>query len=89
MASYKEENTEIARRLVSLYLGKETPRELCLSEQSCRLERFEYKNRVVYTDVCHNEQGLKATLHALNCKVAIVCGFSKTKDINKMISIMA
>ena len=53
-----------------------------------------YNERTVILDVAHNEQGLTAVLdqikidYSTNSNIVIVCGFSKNKDVDKMLSIM-
>lgn len=66
--------------------------DLFNSEQPCRLEKCYYKENVVYSDVCHNEQGLRATLNLLaksEKSVTIICAFSKSKDLSSMLKILA
>lgn len=39
-------------------------------------------------DVAHNEQGLSAVLNEIQSDIVVVCGFSKNKDIDKMLQLM-
>ena len=47
----------------------------------------------MYLDVSHNLSAFEAVIESINikhpeCKIRIVCGFSKMKDINSMLEYM-
>lgn len=55
------------------------------------MEKFLYKDTTVYIDVCHNDQGLLASLELLGQteqRVTLLCAFSKSKDISSMLHIL-
>lgn len=52
------------------------------------MEKFLYKDTTVFIDVCHNDQGLLASLELLGQteqRVTVLCAFSKSKDISSML----
>ena len=52
------------------------------------MEKLLYKDTIVYIDVCHNDQGLQASLELLSAtdkRVTVMCAFSKSKDISSML----
>jgi folylpolyglutamate synthase/dihydropteroate synthase len=67
----------------------------------CRLEKvitpeFTKSGTNIWLDVCHNEQGLQSVLNTFatdfdkkNKPLTIVCGFSKSKDITKMLGMIS
>ena len=49
-----------------------------------------WKDRIVYLDVAHNEHGFLAIIDRvkqLTNEVTIVCGFSKNKDVEKILGL--
>ena len=68
-SDYKQTNTEIAKQVVCKYLDlnpKSVSNDFFRGEMPCRMEKFLYKGTVVYLDVCHNDQGMQASLELLS-----------------------